>query len=477
MPDDTPDKIEVEHGKLKSSIPTVSDHKIHPYKIPFAKTPADDGNLFYDGWEYRDYNEKAQAQKMFADFKKVLAANEDAKIAITYSANDQEAKDIVAAYNTGTNITLGTNQGAVIQELIKLINVAGLQKQIHILPVATMKYVTEHNLIEFDEPQQNSKETKIAVTEKEVIRDIRNIWDHLNGNWIVLGWQNQDTPDGKYAIGGGVSEDVWKDSQDKDNPSLKQLCDHALKLMTDKVLTEEDISGTDFVNRLKEDLKNSTNPFYTSTFGMLKPPSRKAPPPPTPSITANNNLIVTCDWKKLNENTQYNQKFVFTENTEENKANLKGWISKKDNLAVRLVEIEANKLKLPPNEQGNPKADQAEAVVAAFKQLVDHAKSKPSNLPLNITANDAFTEKQLKTITSLLLTENLPIRLHTHSQIPEIINLIKGFNNKNISNVVQYPPPNFTISPEAKTSGKPQAHDHNTPNAPPPSLRVVPPNK
>ena len=115
-------------------------------------------------------------------------------VAITYSANYGQTKDLAAAYIAGkpTAGIGGSNQATVVKAMEKLIlkdaKYKPLQNRMHIIPITTLKY-GEHK------------------PENIIVRDIQNLACHLGAGWKVYGWQNQSThfkTKKKFAIGGGI---------------------------------------------------------------------------------------------------------------------------------------------------------------------------------------------------------------------------------------------------------------------------------
>ena len=165
-----------------------------------------------------------QAAEMFQEFTERLK-DPTAKIAVTYSANNAQAKSIISGYTTGHHEIAGANQAEVFNELTKLIKAKNLQDRIHVLPVTTMQY--------------DSRGTMLPISDKEVERDTANIARHLGAGWTVLGLQNESTPQGEYAIGGGVATH-WKGSQQQ------KKCSAALKAMTTQDISNLSINDPNY---------------------------------------------------------------------------------------------------------------------------------------------------------------------------------------------------------------------------------------
>ncbi len=156
-----------------------------PYKLSFANR-----------------TDEEQAKLILAQIRK-LAAQGYKKAGIIYSANDEQARRIVETYknnngNWQNTETGGSNQGSVIHHIETLLasnEYADLRSIFMIFPIATMSY-------ERQDLDQDS------VGSSLVARDIKYIKEYLDNGAAILGWQNQSTETGKYAIGGGVAKTI-----------------------------------------------------------------------------------------------------------------------------------------------------------------------------------------------------------------------------------------------------------------------------
>lgn len=123
-------------------------------------------------------------------------------VAITYSANYGQTRDIIATYAAGgwNTKTSGLNQAEVMHQMENMERDSpyiSLQGKLHIAPLTTMNaYVNPVN------PWNEKVQLNLVNT------DLANIKNYLQRGWYVLGWQNQSTvndPSHPYAIGGGVA--------------------------------------------------------------------------------------------------------------------------------------------------------------------------------------------------------------------------------------------------------------------------------
>ena len=122
-------------------------------------------------------------------------------VAITYSANYGQTRDIVAAYQAGkpTVSIGGSNQAAVMTEMEAHLNTTFTQLlgKMRVAPITTMNAYVNPLL-----PWNDS------VLEGIIKDDLNRIEDWIKAGWVVLGWQNQDTvndPTHPYAVGGGIA--------------------------------------------------------------------------------------------------------------------------------------------------------------------------------------------------------------------------------------------------------------------------------
>jgi hypothetical protein len=124
-------------------------------------------------------------------------------LAITYSANYGQTRKIEQVYSKGgwNTQTTGGNQAAVMACMESLLGskYQALQGKMRIAPITTM------NAYPGDNPINPWNEN---VLMNIVIKDLERIKTYLDGNWDVLGWQNQGTvgnPKHPYAVGGGIA--------------------------------------------------------------------------------------------------------------------------------------------------------------------------------------------------------------------------------------------------------------------------------
>lgn len=146
---------------------------------------------------FADRNARQQAEEIISNFQAILEKNSNAKIGITYSANNEQAEHIYRHAHDGKYRIHGSNQAAVMEQVIKMLKKdPDLQKSVRIFPVATSL----------------KSGGKGEVSQEHVNRDLKHIEKHLRDGWTILGWQNQTTQLDSLAIGGGVSQRVWDDS-------------------------------------------------------------------------------------------------------------------------------------------------------------------------------------------------------------------------------------------------------------------------
>lgn len=137
-----------------------------------------------------DSTQQAQA---IIDKTRSLLAEGAAGVAIIYSANYSQTVAIHQVYTAGGwfTHTSGGNQATVMSEMERLMGLpenADVQMKLRIAPISTMLYPNTYTPYQF------------------VYLDLLNIKTGLlDQGWTVLGWQNQDTRPGEYAIGGGIA--------------------------------------------------------------------------------------------------------------------------------------------------------------------------------------------------------------------------------------------------------------------------------
>jgi len=123
-------------------------------------------------------------------------------VAITYSANYGQTREIIKVYAAGGwyTGTDGANQAAVMCEMEQLMSspYTALQHKMRIAPITTMNA--------YADPVTPWNETVLADI---VTADLARIETYLQNGWCVLGWQNQDTVNNTghpYAVGGGIAQ-------------------------------------------------------------------------------------------------------------------------------------------------------------------------------------------------------------------------------------------------------------------------------
>ena len=344
---------------------------------------------FNDGSsKYADYSSKNQAVKMMKDFEQMLKENPNAKIAITYSANNQQVIDITKGYTTGDYDVSGGNQAEVFNQLIKLIKAKNLQNNIHIVPIATSQ-----------QPGGVG-----AMTPEEVKRDMANIAKHLGAGWTVLGLRNHHTKPDEYAIGGGFSGKIW-------TGKLQADCDNALKKMTDVDISKLQ-SGDDFYYLKEAYDQGQQNPNSLLNPTLPPPAERLAkldpdwPPKTSPPTVTSNSSIQSIDWRTAIVPTNF--EFHEIPELKESNNNYRGSITNKTNPTDPLVNVTKNSLECPLDDNGKPKQDQPEAIAAALQIAVNEHK-KTHNDPLIIEANSAFDLKNLSNIMKVLKQQKIPV--------------------------------------------------------------------
>lgn len=122
--------------------------------------------------DYKKISDSAEQARFLSAFVCELI-NKGKRVAISYSANDVQARKIFAAYAKGNNFQgciNGRNQAASFSLLVDSFP-AGLKPQFRILPFATiMKGGSE------DDP----------VGTKEVVRDLSNLVQHVEQGWTIV---------------------------------------------------------------------------------------------------------------------------------------------------------------------------------------------------------------------------------------------------------------------------------------------------
>lgn len=155
-------------------------------------------NLILD---YQALSSEQQAE-IILNSAAALVANNAKGVAITYSANYGQTRQIQQVYFAGgwNTETKGTNQAAVIHAMESLLagSYKHLQGRMRIVPITTM----------------NAYDNAIASWNQDVhmgivITDLDRMQIYLEDGWYILGWQNQKTvndPIHPYAVGGGIAK-------------------------------------------------------------------------------------------------------------------------------------------------------------------------------------------------------------------------------------------------------------------------------
>lgn len=123
-------------------------------------------------------------------------------VAITYSANYGQTREIEKVYFTGgwNTQTNGAHQAEVMHSMESLLGseYKDLQGKVRIVPITTMNaYVYPVD------PWNDDVHIGIVIT------DLDRIKIYLEGGWDILGWQSQNAvnnPTHPYAVGGGIAK-------------------------------------------------------------------------------------------------------------------------------------------------------------------------------------------------------------------------------------------------------------------------------
>lgn len=133
-------------------------------------------------------NPQKQAQDMFTLFEIYLNQHPSNKVAITYSANNEQAEDIIDGYQNGypdpKKTIWGGGQALPFHYLLKLILANNLQNRIHILPVATSLEAGGVGLVDHTHTK----------------RDMQNIASHIQNGWKTFGLSDESKT--TFLIGG-----------------------------------------------------------------------------------------------------------------------------------------------------------------------------------------------------------------------------------------------------------------------------------
>ena len=464
MPDITP--ITTTYG---SKIPVNTagnggDGKIHPFQVPF-----EDANK-------KGIGAQAQAAQILADMQAMLKKNPNAKIAITYSANNDQSEDLIKSYETGNygNNLGGGNQANTFLELSKMIKANGLSDQIHILPVSTCLH-----------PITGTGD--LPVTQEIVKRDAQNIAKHLGAEWIVLGLQNQPQDVKKpitYPIGTGLAKQVWKGQlQANMNTALEQMTagvetisndplglkaayqagkqnPSALLLKQQPTAAPAKQSPPPPVAQQKTppapqpdlDSEDTTEPPKPAALAKKFADVAETFSPPKPPIIAANDMS-QYKWDKFKDS---NDNFQFKKLDDSSEDYLGSIMSKKaDEPLVNITKTGLQCLQLSDPSQ---KAEQTNAIVAGLQYMATN-RTKDFNDPLIIEARGDFNVEQLQAIMKKLQEDKSPIRFQENvKNSPEIKKLITEYNSEYTK--TNSPTPQPTVPPEQlprepKKSSKP----------------------
>lgn len=190
----------------KTPVEELSLNKINPFRIDFKK-------------DAKNRTAQEQADEILNYLEEFFTENEHGRIAITYSANSDQAKDIYAKYDSGDYVIGGANQAQLFAAILKGIRAKDWQDKFHVLPVPTCLH---------------SGGAQVS-TKKDVVDAMKNIAKHMTEGWIVLGLQNQDTKsDFPFAIGGGVAGNVWK------NTEQEKICQKFMLSMLNGIIPSDD---------------------------------------------------------------------------------------------------------------------------------------------------------------------------------------------------------------------------------------------
>jgi len=424
------------------------DGKIHPFQVPFEDAKG------------KGIGAQAQAAQILADMQAMLTERPDAKIGITYSANNDQSESIINGYKTGDCSIGGSNQGAVFTIVAAEIKKRGWNDKVHILPVSTCLHSGGAD----------------AVDDQIVKRDAQNIAQHLGAGWVVLGLQNQhlkNTPN-KYSIGGGVAAKVWKGKlQASMNTALEQMTAGVETISNDllglKAVYQAGKQNPSALLLKQQPTATPAKPSPPTPVAQQKTPSAPQPtdldskdtteppkpanplskkfanvaetfpPPPKPPIIAAND-INQCQWEAFKYN---NNQFEFKKlNNNSSQGYLGSIVSKKDT-DEPLINITKNGLECPPCSD---KSEQTNAIVAGLQHMATN-RNKDFNDPLIIEARGDFNVEQLQAIMKKLQEDKSPIRFQENvKNSPEIKKLITEYNSEYTK--TNSPTPQPTVPPE-----------------------------
>lgn len=456
---------------VKSS-PTSTDQKTttqqvtttHDSIIPVNKTGnGGDGKIHPFTYLWQDVGGKTidsvtQATQIINDINKMLQANQNAKIAITYAANNGQSTAIIGSYISGKPYTIdGANQAETFKHVAEWIHNNELQDRVHVLPVTT-----------------------VGCNQDTVKRDMQNIAKHLGAEWVVLGLKghkekNPMQPEATgYAVGGGVSAN-WATSSEGQSVAA------AMEAMTTKVvssgLTQDSLSlRTAYLagkqspktllrqDQLANKATNPSQPYtkspdpqdkktsVTGKLDSLGKAFKAADPVISPEKV---NLIAKCDWIKIN---QHDELMFKSDQPEPEKkvitsSEYLGSIVAKKSEDL-LVNIRTNSLECPLDKSGQQKPNQVIAIVFALEQLVETNTKEGNKDLLCVEANSAFSVNHLTSILEELQKQQIAVQFKPCNECSqEILDLINK-HNKNLHEFAEIPQPIPIYKPRPPKSNR-----------------------
>lgn len=410
------DNLSLEEQKFTSKI-NINSKLIQPYTMPFWDPKKPDS--------HKEYTAEYQAEKIFADLKKIIELKRIGKynrelrsrrVCITYSANNQQAEEIINGYKTKEYNIQGINQAAVFELLVAKIKQEKLEDYIHILPIAT-----------------SIKAGGVGEVNEEIFkRDMANIAKHLGAGWTVLALGNQYTvANGKIAaIGGGTSTKCWKD--------WDKTCQETLKYMSEHNLGDPDPENLEKYQYLQENFyegEGNSNALLSNQYN-----TKKIPKEYKGSLQVKDNLLENCEWEKIFENHE-NFKFIKPIELGDSNENLIGYIEKKltpeaekssDSLVdERILQINKNSLELSKNTDDLDEIkSQVDAIIIVLRSAINQESLKISiSTPLEIEPNTAFNEICFQELLNQITSNQLYVKF-TIKPEHQFANLMKEYNEK-----------------------------------------------
>lgn len=449
--------------KLHINTITVTEKRCQPYVMPFK-----------EGEDYKYYTDDHQAERIFYDMRRILIqqikllskgqADRGPMVAITYSANNQQAQAIMDGYkhkDDNYEIT-GSNQAQVFGRLMKKIRAAGLQDYMHILPIAT-------SLTGGNSP---------SVTENMLKRDLANVALHMAcGTVLVLQNQNTIKAGTHAAIGGGISVNFDQELSKACQKTFEKLCESPLSSETTKA---EDENYQYLIDAYQKSLND---PNLLKSTGYIKPKDKykelldtlikaeqaedqktqqrkeelhtKAKEgldhkiPETKkrklekteeksSLKATDNVFIFLT--ELDNDSEIADKFrLIKQIPPENKRDMKnfvGYIVEPDPTNrendKKLLEVNNNSLQLCEKTKDPAAIElQIDAIVHVLKLAIANnnaPKLTPTN-PLKITPNNEFTQECFTLLVQKLVESDLPI-LFNVDETHEFATLMQNYNAK-----------------------------------------------